>query len=208
MSITVKEKTTSPILDEKAIEYKIEIATQTLERNIGFVTNCDSKASIVLAVFGGLLAIVLTNEGLKKIFCIIESCIETKNFCSISYLLYFVSSMFILGLGMFNLGRVLVAKTSEEISGRKEADSHIFFAGIKKVGDCKNYKQQFCDMSKEELLNDLIEQIYINAEIASFKYNTYNVGLRYTIIGFVLFVSLLLIGIYIYWGGNYGRIRL
>ena len=195
--ITKKKKKTVSILSEE-IEYKIEIATQTLERNIGFVMNCDNKASIALAVFGGLLAIVLTNEGLKKIFCIIESCIETKNFCSISYLLCFVGSMFILGLGMFNLGRVLVAKTSEGIAGRKAADSRIFFAGIKKGGDCKNYKQRFCDMSKEELLNDLIEQIYINAEIASFKYYTYNLGLRHIIIGFVLFISLLLIGIYIY----------
>ena len=114
--------------------------------------------------------------------------------------------MFILGVGMFNLGRVLVAKTSEEITGRKEADSLIFFAGIKKEGDCKNYKQRFYDMSKEELLNDLIEQIYINAEIASFKYNTYNLGLRHTIIGFVLFVSLLLIGIYIYWAKELSHI--
>lgn len=53
-------------------------------------------------------------------------------------------------------------------------------------------------MSKEDLLNDLIEQIYINADIASIKYATYNHGLRRMIIGFILFVVLLLIGIYIY----------
>lgn len=197
MNITTK-KMESDYISNEDLEYKIEIATQTLDRNIGFVTNCDSKTSIVLAAFGGFLAVILTNEGLKKIFCIIESCIETKNFCSISYLLCFVSSMIILGLGMFNLGRVLVAKTSKEFNGRKEAVSRIFFAGIKKGGNCKSYKQRFYEMSKEELLNDLIEQIYINADIASFKYKTYNMGLRYTIVGFILFVLFLLIGIYIY----------
>ena len=61
--ITKKKQEADTILSKEEIEYKIEIATQTLERNIGFVMNCDNKASIALAVFGGLLAIVLTSEG-------------------------------------------------------------------------------------------------------------------------------------------------
>lgn len=53
-------------------------------------------------------------------------------------------------------------------------------------------------MSKEDLLNDLIKEIYINADIASIKYATYNLGLKRTSIGFIVFVVLLLVGIYIY----------
>ena len=101
-------------------------------------------------------------------------------------------------LGMFNLGSVLVAKTSEEAIGRKDENSRIFFAGIRKNGDYNTYHQKFCAMSKEDILSDLIEQIYINADIASIKYATYNRGLRRTIVGFIFFVVLLLIGIYIY----------
>lgn len=101
-------------------------------------------------------------------------------------------------LGMFNLGSVLVAKTSEEAIGRKEENSRIFFAGIRKNGDYNAYHQKFYAMSKEELLNDLIEQIYINADIAYIKYATYNRGLRCTIVGFIFFVVFLLIGLYIY----------
>ena len=101
-------------------------------------------------------------------------------------------------LGMFNLGSVLVAKTSEEAIGRKDENSRIFFAGIRKNGNYNTYQQKFCAMSKEDFLNDLIEQIYINADIASIKYATYNWGLRRTIVGFIFFVVLLLIGIYIY----------
>ena len=100
--------------------------------------------------------------------------------------------------GMFNLGSVLVAKTSEKAIGRKDENSRIFFAGIRKNCDCNTYNQEFYSMSKEELLNDLIEQIYINADIASNKYATYNRGLIRTVVGFVFFVILLLIGIYIY----------
>ena len=53
-------------------------------------------------------------------------------------------------------------------------------------------------MDREGLLNDLMEQIYINANIASTKYASYNRGLRRTAIGFLSFIVLLLIGIFIY----------
>lgn len=199
MKVTKDDNSTKGTeLSTEDIEYKIDIATQTLERNIGFVTNCDNKTSIVLAAFGVLITIILTNEGLNEIFNIVKSCIATKTFCSILYLLCFAGAIFAMVLGMFNLGSVLIAKTSEEVIGRNDENSRIFFSGIRKNGDHNVYHQKFCAMNKEDLLNDLIEQIYINADIASIKYATYNRGLRCTIVGFVFFVVLLLIGIYIY----------
>lgn len=198
MSVVTEEKVNKVFLDAEELEYKIEIASQILDRNIGFVTNCDNKTSIVLATFGVLLAIILTNEGLNEIFNIVKACILTKTFCSIVYLLCFVSAFFVMMLGMFNLGNVLIAKTSEEAIGRKEENSCIFFAGIRKNGDYNTYHKKFYAMSKEDLLNDLNEQIYINADIASIKYATYNRGFKRTIVGFIFFVVLLLIGIYIY----------
>lgn len=196
---TTKEKAIEKtMLNKEDLEYKIEIATQTLDRNIDFVKNCDNKTSIALAAFGVLLAIILTNEGLSAIFDIVISCIKTKTFCNIFYLVCFASAIFVMVLGLFNLGSVLVAKTSEKSIGREDANSCIFFSGIKKSGDCETYNQRFCEMCKEDLLSDLIEQIYINANIASIKYATYNRGLRCTIIGFILFAVLLLVGIYIY----------
>ena len=49
------------------IDYQIEITTQTLERNLGFISNCDNKASIILTAVGVLLTIILTSEGLASI---------------------------------------------------------------------------------------------------------------------------------------------
>lgn len=199
MSVITEEKENNKVFpDAEALEYKIEIATQTLDRNIGFVTNCDNKTSIVLGAFGVLLAIIFTNEGLNEIFNVVKACIETKSFCSILYLLCFAGTILVMVLGMFNLGSVLVAKTSEEAIGRKDENSRIFFAGIRKSGDYNTYNQRFYSMGKEDILNDLVEQIYINADIASIKYATYNLGFKRTSIGFILFVVLLLIGIYIY----------
>ena len=196
--ITEEKENNELFLNTEDLEYKIEIATQTLDRNIGFVTNCDNKTSIVLAAFGVLLAIILTNEGLNEILNIVKVCIAIKTSCSILYLLCFAGTIFTMVLGIFDLGSVLVAKTSEEAIGRKDENSRIFFAGIRKNGGYNTYHQKFYAMSKEDFLNDLIEQIYINADIASIKYATYNRGLKRTIVGFIFFVMLLLIGIYIY----------
>lgn len=43
MVVTTEAKTMAEtMLNKEDLEYKIEIATQTLDRNIGFVTNCDN----------------------------------------------------------------------------------------------------------------------------------------------------------------------
>lgn len=199
--MTVKTKEKDKIyakLKKEDLDFKIEIATQTLDRNIGFITSCDNKTSIVLASFGALLAIIFTNEGLNKVFNILKACIAIKTICNMFYLICFSGSIFLMGLGMFNLGSVLVAKISDGAVAKRDGQSCLFFVGIRKSGDCKTYSQRFYEMSKEDFLNDLIEQIYINADIASVKYTTYNIGLRRTIIGFILFIVLLLIGIYVY----------
>ena len=185
-------------IDEDEFNYKIEIATQTLDRNISFIANCDNKTSIILTVIGVLFTIILTNEGLNEMFYIVKSCIESKDFCDVLYLICFMGTLFIMFIGMFNLVSVLIAKTTEEASGKKDASSRIFFYGIRKSATCKDYKERFYEMGKEDLLNDLIEQIYINAEIASLKYCRYNLGLKQTIIGFIVFIGIFIIGSYIY----------
>lgn len=197
-SIKEEKEINNNDLNDKNLIYKIEIATQTLDRNIGFITNCDNKTSIALASFGVLLVIILTNEGLNEIFNIIKSCIIANNLYCTLFLICFLGAIFLMGLGMFNLGSVLVAKTSEEAIGRKDENSRIFFAGIRKSGDYNIFYEKFYTMSKEELLSDLIEQIYINADIASIKYKTYNLGIKRTIKGFVSFVFLFLVGIFVF----------
>lgn len=184
--------------DEVNYEDKIEIATQTLERNIGFVTNCDNKTSIVLAIIGVFLTIILTNDGLNTIYGIIKTCIEMKTFCSIMYLLVLSAVIFVMILGIYNLCGVLIAKTSETAEGLTLTNSRIFFTGINRHGNCEAYKEKFYEMSEQELLDELIAQIYINSDIATQKYKKYNRGVKRAIIGFSLFIILLLIGIYLY----------
>ena len=127
MSVIVEEKENSKVLpDTEDLEYKIEIATQILDRNIGFVTNCDNKTSIVLATFGVLLAIILTNEGVNEIFNIVKTCIEAKSFCHIFYLVCFTGAIFLLVWGCLIWGAYWLPKPQKKLL-EERTKAHVSF---------------------------------------------------------------------------------
>lgn len=195
MTISTKDKNNEIILDySEHIDSKINTAITTLERNITFVSNCDNKTSIVLTAMGVLLTIILTNDGMVTIFSIVKSCITQKNFCTIFYMVCFAISIGVLLFGFYNLCSVLMARTKNPTSLK----SRIFFSGIIENGNKISYRERFLSMTQEEYLDELIAEIYINAEIATIKYKKFNVGFKSSIIGFIAFIIMLLIGIYLY----------
>lgn len=200
MSTITEEKTLQKVNDDNndEIKYKIEKATETLERNIGFITNCDTKTSIVLTAIGVLLTIILTNDGLKKIFSIVKICFDEKSFSNSIYLICFGVAVLILLLGIYNLVSVLIARTDIKSKGINSSNSNVFFVGISKNKNFETYKEKFYLMNQHEFLDEILAEIYANAYIATIKYNKYNVGLTLTIIGFILFVIILLVAINIF----------
>lgn len=188
------------VSQKENLTHKIDIATQTLERNIGFVNSCDSKTSIVLTMIGVLLTLILTNDGLTAISHIISHSVFGNTFCDILYFIAWLASVGMLVMGIWNLVSVLIAKTkpSTKNSNPTTSSSMIFFGGILKVGDRTVYHNKFLTMTDQELLDDLIAEIYTNAEIATQKYRRYNQGLKLTVWGFVLFILMFLAGMHIY----------
>ena len=179
------------------IDYQIEITTQTLERNLGFISNCDNKASIVLTAVGVLLTIILTSEGLASIKDILKKSLSQITFLNFIYMFVFFSSVIILLSGILFLISVLIARSGiSETKGSK--NSLIFFGGINSFNKIANYEKAIKKMDKKDLLDDLISQIYINSKIATKKYRRYNLGLKFTVIGFFLFIGVILFGHYIY----------
>ena len=195
MTVSPKGKTSSNSSnDSEELKYRIDIATQVLERNIGFINSCDNKTSIILTAIGVVLTLIVTNKGLYEIVETIEKCITSISLVRIIYLICFIFAIIIMGLGIFNLGSVLIAKTTENAEGIRNVQSHIFFSGICKNNNYEKYSKSFRSMNLEELLDETIEQIYINADIANNKYAKYNLGLKQIVMGFMLFVIVLIIG--------------
>lgn len=184
--------------NEITIDEKIEIATKTLERNIGFITGCDNKTSIVLAMLGVILTVVFTNVKFSDLLNIVNGCITSKSFGDVMYLLFLIFSFVLLISGIIKLCKVLIGNVNETARGINSTPSHIFFSGIQKNESFANYSDSFRVLSKEEVLNELLSQIYINSDIANTKYSLFNSGLKNSIIGLGLSSLLLLIGFLIY----------
>jgi hypothetical protein len=182
------------ILTDEELEYKIEIATQTLDRNIGFVSNCDNKTSIALTAFGVLLTLILSDDGIQKLSSIITACLSEPQLIDILYLGALGISVILTIAGMVELGCVLVPNTS----GKYASDSLIFFSGILQNQKHSKYQNRFLSMTREDLLKDLTNEIYENAKIATRKYQQYGTGLKFSSIGFALFLMFYLLGISFY----------
>jgi len=173
-------------------------AIDTLERTIGFVRNCDNKASFFLGAFGVILAIVLTTDGINSLIAIVSTAIEQISFCNILYLLFMVGAGVVTIFGLSNVIKVLGVTTVPEKEKGLDCDSKIFFDCIARNANYMTYKNKLYGMSDEEFMNDITSQIYINSCICKEKYKNYKLGFAWSIVGFSAFVVLWIIGVVIF----------
>jgi hypothetical protein len=103
--------------------------------------------------------------------------------------------------GFFELISVLIASINSKDFKQRQltTNSKIFFGSIAKQNSYEEFKNDYIKMSLSKKLNDLLSQIYINSKIADEKYEKYNCGLKWTIIGFACFIILFVIGFFIYY---------
>lgn len=135
MKIGCKKEKLNDITNRMSIEKKIDYATKTLERNIGFINSCDTKTSIVLAIFGVLLTIIFTSDVSTEILYIINAAYSTKCCCGVLYLILISASIIVLLIGLKNLIYVLVGRIDVKDNSNLKYDSRIFFSGITKYED-------------------------------------------------------------------------
>ena len=77
-------------------------AITILDRTIGFVENCDNKASIMIGLFGVVVALIFSTDGIKEIMRILDILITNKYFCNIVFFLLWVASLVTLFIGTYN----------------------------------------------------------------------------------------------------------
>lgn len=210
----------SEVLD---IQSRIEIATQSLDRNMSLVSGCDSKASIALTLFGVLLGVVMSDRVLTKIINVISNARNLRSTWDSVYLLCLLIPVSMVAFGLWFIASVLFARGTKTerrndlwarlprifstIFAKEEKEEYpreyylFFFGGIsnkKYYKDYADYSTQFKAMTKENVLNAVLHDLYENAVIADKKYRYYNKGLKLTAGGFFLFAAWLLIGIIVY----------
>ena len=180
------------------IQTKIEIATQTLERNMGLVSYCDTKASVILAVLGAFLGFMLTADGVTTISEILTEALKSNTFLEAIYFYGVVFSAVAVLVGICLLTCVLFARGTKKEQENAMNGSMLFFGSIANANSDADYSTEFKEMTKEKVLDALLKDLYINSVIAKTKYDYFNKGLKYAIPGLVGFIVLLMIGRFIY----------
>lgn len=185
---------------EMDVDKQIEVAKESLDRINGWINSCDSKAGTVLALMGVLLTIIFTNDGMSEMCNVLQNIIPPANFCTVLYVVFWGISFVALCYGLARLILALVARIDANVYQQPGliTDSILFFGKISNRASYQIFENDVFSMHKADYLKDLLSQVYINSKIANEKHVNYNKGIRWTIAGFIAFIALFLIGIYLY----------
>lgn len=174
---------------------------KTLDRNNFWISNCDSKSSILLAFLGIFIPLILANtvtiesfkSGIKKLYNLtfpiaVELFIIT---------LLFVLMCVFLGLALLNLFNSLKGTIDSSVFSNAglELKSNLFFNTISSVS-YEDYQRRANQPNRNKLLNDIQSQIYITAAICSKKFEHYNKGItnvKYALFFFTLLLIALIV---------------
>ncbi len=174
-----------------------DAALDILDRTIDFTRNSENKASIFLGIFGVILTIFLSTEGIRSIKSVVHSATIHLTFCNILYLMAFFAFICATIYGLFKMLKVLDVNVETPNDVGLCNDTKIFFEHIRK-NQYLDYKNKLLTLSQDEMISEISSQIYINSCICSEKYSNYKIGLRCTVAGFSGFLVLWIIGTIIF----------
>ena len=185
-------------MDKKGIN---EYADKTYEQVSGWINNCDSKASILLALIGVFLPIVFTsdflltgiNAELKNIMGLFSGHCSCRAWGSVLLILLLGVSFFYFIKSLRSLFVVLFARLD---ATRKEENTSVSF--YKSIGEdsYEEYKQRVGDITAEQLTDDKLRQVHACSNICTQKFINYNKGIiatKLALVFFGIFIALFLI---------------
>lgn len=166
--------------------YPEQTAADEMERNLDrtnmWISNCDQKASFLLALVGVVITVIFTSGVTPRIIQtlvnpFIDYCKDgVGSFCFWRTMdaLLLVSGLVLIFLSMSHLLLCLMAKTdySKFQQPGMEQKSHLFFGHIASM----TY-DEFCHTNVDKY-NDLRSQVYTNSVICSDKFKNYRKGAK------------------------------
>lgn len=157
------------------LEITSDILEKNLERVIGFISNCESKVSYLLATTGAIITILITTipPNLTSIKNFVKSS-EPNLLIPMCIFGIMISTWYFL-LGVHYSSKVLVANANQT---SENAKSMIFFGSICLQPNSSSYITDL-DSSNYSYKDDLACQIYINSKICSKKFEDYGKGFKF-----------------------------
>lgn len=171
-------------------EDTINEAKDTLERVNSWITQCDQKSGIMLGIIGVAFSIMISLDFIKTYKDVIIS--GWEYWYGKVLIIAIVLAFFAVVIGTLFLIRTLIPITDNKLFKELYINtrSKIYFDSISKYDSFKEYKDKFTHFRKQDYINDLLSQVYINSQIASKKYKAYKMGMIISLIGFTAFAVL------------------
>lgn len=154
-----------------------------LDRVIGWINNCDQKASILLAFIGVAFPLLFSSDFATNTYkeLISDFLYYLQNgegqFSLIRFLcfLFTILSILDLGVSFWFLLSALSGRIDSSIYAEDglRTESLIFFGSISKMKYI-DFETNFSQQSKDTAINDLTSQLYINSRICQTKFAAYD----------------------------------
>lgn len=177
-----QHKNNPPNKKEPQLWEQKEDLIDRLDRILEWIKACDTKASVLLASIGIVATILTSEKFIQKeydLWCFFSQNIDCLKVIYI--LLFFIFFGFIILSIIFfilELNPFLFSKKS----GNTKIDSLYFFGTISKK-DRGIFKKQYFERTLENDIEDLLDQVYINAKICNLKYKRTKWGIICSTIG-------------------------
>lgn len=145
-----------------------------------WITNCDTKSSILLALIGIFVSVVFSNDYFYRLISIYNLNPLPYSIELVFYSIFLIISLILILHGVIRLILSILPQFNFNDSNK---NSMIFYASIS-----KNSFEEYSNGIKSQeysLSDDLISQIHINANICTKKFENYKWGIISTIVGFI-----------------------
>lgn len=172
---------------------------QILDRNVAWIENCDSKASIMLGILGVVLSIIFALDYASIILNVLQKKCSNASFGNITFLILVTLSLCAFLYGGYKLIKTLTPKIDMKNLGADAkmcSNSSIFFSTIAMHSNYTKFLDRLKETDEDNYLNDISSQIYICAKICDLKFKDYNKGLHFSVGGLLSFIILISLG---YW---------
>lgn len=181
------------------MEHKDDL-NQILDRNIAWIENCDSKASIILGTLGIAVSILFAFDYAKIITDVVDE--KFSNIClyNIVFLILLAGSLCAFSYGGYKLVKTLTPKIDSKNLGTDEkicVNSIIFFSNIASHSNYTAFLDRLNETTEDDYLNDLLSQIYICSKICNMKFQNYRRGLYFSLCGLSGFILIITLGYYV-----------
>ena len=161
-----------------------------LERTDLWINNSDTKISYLFAVLGIVATIIFTNNSIIEI---IKNSIKNllkldkqdiENILSIIVIITFINLLIFIVRSIYFLFKASTAKININDINK---GSILFFGSIASK-TIEEFKEQINNKTEEELEEDIVEQIFINAKICNEKMKNYNKAIKNLKISMLIFI--------------------